>query len=96
VTRSEFQPRFRERGIFTAGIGAAAALAALVMVALTVGGRVSGHGCVAVSISYSTGGSQLYRCGAAARHLCSSVGKPGGFTGAAGAALRSECRKAGL
>ncbi len=90
------QPRFRQQGIFTAGLGAAAALAVLIVVALTIGGRVSGHGCVAVSISYSTGGSQLYRCGAAARRLCSSVGQPGGFTGAAGAAVRSACRRAGL
>ena len=93
MTRSGLQPHFRQRGIFTAGLGAASALAVLIVVALTIGGRVSGHGCVAVSISYSTGGSQLYRCGAAARRLCSSVGQPGGFTGAA---VRSACRKAGV
>ncbi len=88
--------RLPERGLITAGIGAAAALAVLIVVALSVGGRVSGHGCVAVSISYSTGGSQLYRCGAAARRLCASAGEPGGFTGAAGAAVKTACRKAGV
>lgn len=77
-------------------LAAVAAFAVLVVVALSVGGRTSGHGCVAVSIPYSTGGSQLYRCGAAARKLCASVGTPGGFTGAAGAAVRAQCKKAGI
>lgn len=75
-------------------LAAAAALVVLIAVAFSVGGRTSGHGCVAVSISYSTGGSQLYRCGAAARRLCASAGKPGGFQGAAGAAVEAACRKA--
>jgi hypothetical protein len=96
VTRSGLQSRFRQQGVLSAGLGATAALAVLIVVALTIGGRASGHGCVAVSISYSTGGSQLYRCGAAARRLCSSVGHPGGFSGAAGDSVRSACRKAGL
>lgn len=82
--------------MIAAVLAAVAAFAVLVAVALSVGGRVSGHGCVAVSIPYSTGGSQLYRCGAAARKLCAAVGKPGGFTGAAGAAVGAQCRKAGL
>ena len=77
-------------------MAAAAALAVFIVFAFSMGGRATGHGCVSVSIPYSTGGSQLYRCGAAARRLCGSAGKPGGFTGVAGAAIEAECRKAGL
>ena len=77
-------------------MAAAAALAVLIVVAFSVGGRDTGHGCVSVSIPYSTGGSQLYRCGAAARRLCASARSPDGFTGAAGAVVKSQCRKAGL
>jgi hypothetical protein len=75
---------------------AAVALAVLIAIAFSVGGGRTRHGCVSVAIPYSTGGSQLDRCGAAARRLCTSAGKPGGFTGAAGAAVKQACRKAGL
>ena len=91
-----FRLRSRERAIVVAGLAAAAALAVLIVVAFSVGGGVTRHGCVSVSIPYSTGGSQLSRCGAAARRLCASVGKPGGFKGAAGAAVKQACRKAGI
>lgn len=77
-------------------VAAAAALAVLIVVAFSVGGGTTRPGCVSVSISYSTGGSQLDRCGARARRLCESAGKPGGFTGAAGAAVKQACRKAGF
>lgn len=77
-------------------LAAAAALAVLIVIAFSVGGGSTRHGCVAVSISYSTGGSQLVRCGDRARQLCASTGRPGGITGAAGAAVRQACRKAGF
>jgi hypothetical protein len=77
-------------------LAAAAALAVLIIVAFSVGAGATRHGCVSVSISYSTGGSQLHRCGTAARRLCASAGKPGGFTGAAGATVSKACREAGL
>ena len=96
MTGSRLQLRARERAIVSAALAAAAALAVLIVVALSVGGRTSGHGCVDVSIPSATGGQQLDRCGAAARRLCSSAGTPGGFTGAAGNAVKTECRKAGL
>ena len=88
--------RRRERAMVGLVLAGAAVLAVLIVVAFSVGAKGSGHGCVSVSIPYSTGGSQLYRCGASARRLCASAGKPGGFTGAAGAAVKTECRKAGL
>jgi hypothetical protein len=77
-------------------LAAVAALAVLIVVAFSVGGGATRHGCVSVSIPYSTGGSQLVRCGEAAHRLCASAGKRGGFRGAAGAAVKQACRKAVL
>lgn len=81
-------------------IGGVVSLLSAVAVALVISfatsGHTSGHGCVSVGLAYSTGGAQVYRCGASARSLCASVGQPGGTTGGAARSLRIECRKAGL
>ena len=77
-------------------LGTVAALAVAVVIAIAMAGHSSANGCVDVNIPYSTGGQEFYRCGAAARAMCGSVGVPGGFTGAAGRAVATECRKAGL
>lgn len=74
----------------------AAALVAAVVIALLSAGHSSGHGCVDVTIPYSVGGQEFYRCGPAARRMCASVGAPDGYTGRAGQAVAVECRKAGL
>jgi hypothetical protein len=79
--------------------GVLAALAALVVVlAISLGtaDKPSGHGCVSVSLAYSTGGDHIYRCGDAARSLCAGVGRTGGITGEAGKTVAVACRKAGL
>ncbi len=73
----------------------AVVIAVVLIVSLTHGDRKSGHGCIAVSLAYSMGGTQTYHCGAAARSMCSGVGQPG-LTGAAGRDVASACRKAGL
>jgi len=77
-------------------LAAVAALAAIVAVSIGSGGHVSANGCVDVTIPYSLGGQEIYECGARARALCDSVGSPGGYTGAAGRAVATQCRRAGL
>ena len=86
----------RERWILGGVTATAAALIVVVVIAVAVGGHSTGNGCVDVNLPYSVGGQELYRCGAAARALCSGIDTPGGFTGATGAAVAAECRKAGL
>lgn len=73
-----------------------AVVAVVVVISLATGGRKSGHGCISVGLASSTGGVQLYRCGASARALCSGIDRPGGTSGAAARSLGIECRKAGL
>lgn len=58
--------------------------------------KKSGHGCVSVALAYSTGGQQVYRCGAEARALCAGVGHAGGITGKPAQTVATECRKAGV
>jgi hypothetical protein len=77
-------------------LGVVALLAIALVVSLASSGHKSGHGCISISLAYSTGGTQTYRCGASARELCAGVGKPGGTVGVAARALTTECRKAGL
>jgi hypothetical protein len=77
-------------------LASAAALVVAVAIAITASGHSSGGGCVDVTVPYSIGGQEFYKCGAAARAMCDSVGAPGGFSGRAGGAVAAECRKAGL
>jgi hypothetical protein len=86
----------REKWIL-GGVGAVAvALMVAVVVSLTTGGHSTGNGCVDVTFQSSLGAQEFYKCGSAARSLCSSVGAPGGLTGVAGQAAATECRKIGL
>lgn len=80
------------------GVGAVlAALAVVLVIGLSIADRQSGHGCISVGLAYSTGGAQIYRCGAGARAMCSDVRRGAGApTGATARSLRIECRKAGL
>ncbi len=74
-----------------------AALAVVLVISLSTPDRRSGHGCISVGLAYSTGGAQIYRCGASARAMCAAVtGGAGGATGASARSLTTECRKAGL
>jgi hypothetical protein len=72
------------------------ALAAAVAVSLAAPGNSTGNGCIDVNIPYSIGGQEVYKCGAAAREVCAAVGTPSGFSGAAGRAVATECRKVSL
>ena len=73
-----------------------AILIAVVVFSLARGTPVSGNGCVTVNLPYSTGGAHFRECGTRARTMCASVGRPGAYTGSAGAAVAIQCRKAGL
>lgn len=89
-----FRPR--EKVMIAGVLTALVALAVVLGISLSTGSQKSGHGCISVGLAYSTGGEQVYRCGGAARALCSGVGQPGGSTGATARAISTECRKAGL
>jgi hypothetical protein len=67
----------------------------LVVISLTHSGHRSGHGCIALSLAYATGGTQTYQCGAAARTMC-ATGDHEGLRGVAAQDLRRACRQAGL
>jgi hypothetical protein len=86
----------RERRLI-AVIGAlAVALIAVTVVALATSGHKSANGCVDLKLPYSTGGAELYSCGARARATCTNLGGENGITGLTRNAVASECRKAGL
>jgi hypothetical protein len=86
----------RERWMIGGVLALLVALAVVLVVSLSRATPTSGHGCVSVGLAYSTGGDQVYHCGAAARALCAGVGHAGGTTGSSARAVASECRKAGL
>jgi hypothetical protein len=88
--------RSREKAMVGGVVAALAAFAAVLIISLATAGRQSGHGCISVGLAYSTGGAQIYRCGASAREMCAGVGRAGGAVGATARSLTTECRKAGL
>jgi hypothetical protein len=77
-------------------VSAVAAIVVAVVISVAAGGHSTGNGCVDVNVPYATGGQEIYRCGTAARQMCSSVGTARGYNGATGRAVGTECRKAGL
>jgi hypothetical protein len=89
-------PRRREK-LLARGLGGVTAIVivVLVIISLTHPDRRSGHGCIALSLAYATGGTQTYECGAAARTMC-STGDHLGLHGVAAQDLRRACRQAGL
>lgn len=86
----------RERWSLSVALGAVAALAVAVVLAVSTSGHSTSHGCIDVTIPYSVGGQEFYRCGAGARAMCARVGVSGGYTGRAGQAVAEQCRRAGL
>jgi hypothetical protein len=93
------QPRVfrrREKAMVGGVLAALVAFVVVLLVSLGTADRQSGHGCISVGLAYSTGGAQIYRCGAGARAMCSSVGQAGGAVGTTARSLTTECRKAGL
>ena len=88
--------RPREKWMIGGVVALLAALAVALVISFASSGGKSGHGCISVSLAYSTGGAQIDRCGGAARAVCAGVGRPGGLTGQPARSVVAECRKAGL
>lgn len=87
----------RERWILGGVLALVAALIVTVAISFTSKQRRSSNGCIDVSAATVIGGSELYRCGAAARDLCTAPNRPGAADNIAfGRALAEACRKAGL
>jgi len=73
------QPRTlgsREKWILGSVLGLVAVIAIAVVVAFTSVQKQSRNGCIDVSAATVIGGSELYRCGQAARDLCDAPGPP--------------------
>ena len=86
----------REKRLLAAVVGAIAALLLAIVIALSVGGQASQHGCIYATIPAATGAQEISECGATARATCASALAPGAFSRQAAAVVTSECRKAGL
>ena len=95
--QQRLRPLQRREKVLARGVGGITAIALVVVLilSLTHADRRSSHGCIAVSLAYSMGGTQTYACGARARAMCSKVGRPG-LRGAAGRDVARACRRAGL
>jgi hypothetical protein len=86
----------RDRWLVGSGVALLAALAVVLAISLSSHQRRSGHGCIDVSAATAVGGSELYRCGAAARALCTQPDNGGREFVSFQRALAAACRKAGL
>jgi hypothetical protein len=86
----------RERRLIAVIGSLAVVLIVVTIVALATAGHSSGNGCVDLKLAYSTGGAEIYQCGAKARATCTNLSGPNGITGLTRNAVTSECRKAGL
>jgi hypothetical protein len=87
----------RERWLIAGVLGGVAVVVIAVVIAFTTHQHKSRNGCIDVSAATAIGGSELYRCGTAARQLCTS---PDAGNGSENIAFRQQladaCRKAGL
>jgi hypothetical protein len=86
----------REKWMIGAVVGVLGVIAIAVVIAFTSVQRQSRNGCIDVSAATVIGGSELYRCGQAARALCSEPGGQSSQNVAFSRALADACRKAGL
>lgn len=86
----------REKWLIGSVLGLFAALCVTVVIAFTGSQKQSRHGCIDVSAATVIGGSELYRCGQAARDLCTEPGGAQSPNVAFQRALADACRKAGL
>ena len=87
----------RERWILGGVLAVVAVLVVIVAISFTSKQRTSANGCIDVSAATVIGGSELYRCGAAARDLCTAPNVRGATDNISfRRALADACRKAGL
>lgn len=88
--------RPRDRWMIGAAAGTLAVLVVAMLIAFTSVQRKSRNGCIDVSAATVIGGSELYRCGAQARDLCSTQDGARSQNVSFMRALAESCRKAGL
>jgi hypothetical protein len=86
----------RERGFVMTGVAVALVLVVVIVAAVSTSSPTSGHGCVYVTITSSTGALTLQGCGARARRICADVHVPGAYSGGTLVQVIDECRKAGV
>jgi hypothetical protein len=87
----------RERWILGGVLGLVAVIVVIVAISFTSKQRTSANGCIDVSAATVIGGSELYRCGAAARDLCMAPNSRGATDNISfRRALAEACRKASL
>jgi len=86
----------RERGFVMTGVAVALVLVVVIVAAVSKSTPTSGHGCVYVTITSSTGALTLQGCGARARRICAQVNVPAAYSGGTRAQVIDECRKAGV
>lgn len=86
----------REKRLIGSVLGLLAVICVAVIVAFTSAQKQSRDGCIDVSAATVIGGSELYRCGQAARDLCTEPGGAQSPNVAFQRALADACRKAGL
>jgi hypothetical protein len=87
----------RERWILGGVLAVVAVLVVIVAISFTSKQRTSANGCIDVSAATVIGGSELYRCGTAARDLCTAPTATGATDNISfRRALADACRKADL
>lgn len=86
----------RERWLIGGVLALIAVFGVAIVIAFTSHQKASRDGCIDVSAATVIGGSELYRCGSAARGLCTSATGSGAANISFRRALADACRKAGL
>ena len=86
----------RERWLIAGVLAASAVIAVVILISFTSHQKQSRNGCIDVSAATVIGGSELYKCGSAARGLCTSATGSGAENISFRRALADACRKAGL
>ena len=94
AARRPFTPR--DRRFLVVGCGAVLALVIAIVIAVGSSSPQSGHGCVYVTVTSSTGALTIQGCGARARTICAEASVPGTYSADALTSVIAECRKAGL
>lgn len=86
----------RERWLIRGVLGAVAAIAVVVALAIASAGRSSADGCIHATIPGPVGAQEVNECGSQARATCQTALAPGSFAAPAARVIARECRKASL
>src|ERR1700761_7267957 len=81
----------RERWLIAGVLAASAVIAVVILISFTSHQKQSRNGCIDVSAATVIGGSELYKCGQAARDLCTQPGGQRSSNVAFARALAEAC-----